>query len=83
MSIAATAWAWDQAQISTVDKFVLVAMADGGEGVVGPWPSEETVAYATQLTVREVRDAVERLWKTGRLACMQQAVHGGVGSHVG
>jgi hypothetical protein len=65
MSFAATLWAWQQADISSTQKLVLLDLCDRANAANQCWPKQKTIAARVRLTERAVCTALAALQQKG------------------
>jgi hypothetical protein len=79
VSVKATTWVWDHSQSAGNARLVLLAIADAADQEGGnAWPSQQTIAHMTRLSVRTVRRLVTELVVLGELEVTE---HGGGTAH--
>ncbi|MGY4349104.1 DNA-binding transcriptional MocR family regulator [Bradyrhizobium sp. GM7.3] len=61
MSLQATIWGWEQRNISSTEKIVLLDLCDRANVNNVCWPKQKTIAARTRLTERTVCSALAKL----------------------
>lgn len=77
MSLAALSWAFAQKELSTAQKFVLVAIADAANYDGFCWPRQKHIAEKCNLGRQSINECIRALEKSGHLLVRRRFKKGG------